>query len=146
MSDDFRALLRAHRERRRWSQERCAAECEMDHSLVSRIEGGQRNPTREAVEKLIAGLQLPDDAADALRIAAGYVPVRRGSMVADEPAVALAYMLLHDPTIAGEVKEAVREQLRGLVAVANNTARVHPRTGASLGLPVDAAALGGGEG
>ena len=46
----------------------------MDHSLVSRIESGQRHPTREAVAKLCAGLALDRGDADALWLAAGFVP------------------------------------------------------------------------
>ena len=74
MSDDFRALVRRYRERRRWSQERLAAEAEMDHSLVSRLESGQRQPTREALAKLCAGLGLDRGDADRLWLAAGFVP------------------------------------------------------------------------
>ncbi len=59
MTDDFRALLRRYRDRRRWSQERLADESEMDHSLVSRLETGGREPTRGSIAKLCAGL-TPD--------------------------------------------------------------------------------------
>jgi transcriptional regulator with XRE-family HTH domain len=70
----FRALIKAHRDARRWSQERLAAEAEMDHSLVSRIESGQRNPTREALGKLATGLRLDRERTEALLLAAGYLP------------------------------------------------------------------------
>lgn len=125
-ADDFRALLKRHRERWRWSQERCAAESALDHSLVSRLEGGQRAPTRESCLKLAAGLRLTDGERDALLISAGYAPIRRGSMVADEPGVAEVYALLRDPTIAAPVKLLVREQLAALVRVAAQTTRVRP--------------------
>lgn len=55
-SEEFRGLLKRHREARRWSQERLAAEADMDHSLVSRLESGQRCPTRDAIGKLAAVL------------------------------------------------------------------------------------------
>jgi transcriptional regulator with XRE-family HTH domain len=72
--DTFRAALRRHREARRWSQERVAAECEMDHSLVSRIESGQRGITPAALAKLCAGLELGQRDRDRLYLLAGYCP------------------------------------------------------------------------
>lgn len=71
--EDFRAILRAHRARRGWSQERLAAEAAMDHSLVSRLEGGQRAPTRDAIGKLARALSLTDAQRDRLYLAAGYI-------------------------------------------------------------------------
>lgn len=71
---DFATLLRKHREAKRWSQEYLALECNMDHSLVSRIERDQRNATRESIGKLVAGLGLAPAQADELYLAAGLVP------------------------------------------------------------------------
>lgn len=70
----FRALLRRHRDARRWSQERLASECEMDHSLMSRLESGDRAPTRESLAKLCAGLGLAGAEAEGLWLAAGLLP------------------------------------------------------------------------
>lgn len=70
----FRALVKRHREARRWSQERLAAESEADHSLVSRLESGQRRPTRENAAKLAAGLELTAAQSETLLLAAGFVP------------------------------------------------------------------------
>src|SRR5919199_2811290 len=86
-SEEFRALLKRHREARRWSQERLAAEAEMDHSLVSRLESGQRSPTREAVAKLARGLELSDEQKDRLLIVAGYFPEHVENALIEEPAV-----------------------------------------------------------
>lgn len=72
-SEAFRRLLKAHRERRRWSQERLAMEAEMDHSLVSRLESGQRGPTRDAIGKIAAGLELTPHTRDDLLMAAGFL-------------------------------------------------------------------------
>lgn len=72
--DTFRATLKRHREAHRWSQDRLAYVAEMDHSLVSRIESGHRNPTREALAKLCAGLELDEDERDRLYLLAGFVP------------------------------------------------------------------------
>lgn len=72
--DSFRATLRRHREALRWSQERLAYAAQMDHSLVSRIESGQRNPTRDAIAKLCTALELPESACDRLYLLAGFTP------------------------------------------------------------------------
>lgn len=70
----FANLLRAHRLRKRWSQECLAFECAMDHSLASRLESDKRNPTRDSLAKLCAGLGLTPAQADELYLAAGFVP------------------------------------------------------------------------
>ena len=70
----FTAALWSARTLRRWSQERLGLEAEMDHSLVSRLESGKREPTREAVDKLADGLGLAGAARDVLYASAGYLP------------------------------------------------------------------------
>lgn len=72
--DTFRATLKRHREAQRWSQERLAYAAQMDHSLVSRIESGQRNPTRDAIAKLSAAMELPESQRDRLYLLAGFTP------------------------------------------------------------------------
>ncbi len=74
MSDLFRASLKTYRNRRRWSQEHLAFEAEMDHSLVSRLESGQRKPTRDAIAKLVPVLQLTAREATILYLSAGLTP------------------------------------------------------------------------
>ena len=66
MGDDFRSLLRRYRDRKRWSQERCADECEMDHSLVSRLESGLSTGDADDLW-LAAGFLPPTLSMDALR-------------------------------------------------------------------------------
>jgi transcriptional regulator with XRE-family HTH domain len=46
----------------------------MNHSLVSRLEGGQRTPTRDSLAKLCAGLGLGREDADRLGLASGFPP------------------------------------------------------------------------
>lgn len=96
----WRLLLRRHRDARRWSQERCAAECAMDHSLVSRLESGQRAPTRETIGKLAAGLALSREDAERLHLEAGYLPP---TVAAADLARALALVRAASP---GEVEAA----------------------------------------
>lgn len=73
-TDLFRATLKRFRQRRNWSQERLAGEAEMDHSLVSRLEAGARNPTPESLGKLVPVLNVSAQEADYLYLAAGLVP------------------------------------------------------------------------
>lgn len=71
---DFRRLLRASRHVRGWSMERLATEAGIDHSLISRIESGARNPTRDTIARLARALDLDDDSAAEFSLAAGFVP------------------------------------------------------------------------
>ena len=66
--------IRAYRLARGWSQERLAAECEIDHSLMSRVETGARTATPATVAALIVGLELADDEGARLYLLAGLAP------------------------------------------------------------------------
>lgn len=116
--DEFRRLLKRHREARRWSQERLAHEAEMDHSLVSRLESGQRAPTREAVDKLARGLTLSAEQKDQLLIAAGYFPEHAENALIEEPAIRRLYLVLRDVTTPAPVRDNLRQVLSGLVEIA----------------------------
>lgn len=118
-SAEFRGLLKRHREARRWSQERLAAQAEMDHSLVSRLESGQRSPTREAIDKLARGLELPGEQKDRLLIAAGFFPEHVESALADEPMVGRLYSFLRDEQTPEPVRDNLRQVLSGLVEIAH---------------------------
>jgi transcriptional regulator with XRE-family HTH domain len=117
-AEEFRLLLKRHREARRWSQERLAAEADMDHSLVSRLESGQRSPTREAIAKLARGLELPTEQKDRLLIAAGFFPERPENALADEPAVIRLYRILRDEQTPEPVRDNLRQLLNSLSEIA----------------------------
>ena len=117
-TEEFRALLKRHREARRWSQERLASESEMDHSLVSRLESGQRSPTREAITKLARGLDLPTEQKDRLLIAAGFFPEQPENALADEPAVTRIYRILRDEHTPQPVRDNIRALLNSLTEIA----------------------------
>ena len=117
-TEAFRALLKRHREARRWSQERLASESEMDHSLVSRLESGQRSPTREAIGKLARGLDLPSEQKDRLLIAAGFFPEQPENALADEPAVTRIYRILRDEQTPQPVRDNIRALLNSLTEIA----------------------------
>lgn len=117
-SEEFRGLLKRHREARRWSQERLAAEAEMDHSLVSRLESGQRSPTRDAIGKLARGLDLAPEQKDRLLIAAGFFPEQPENALSDEPAVTRIYRILRDEKTPQPVRDNLRQLLNNLTEIA----------------------------
>jgi transcriptional regulator with XRE-family HTH domain len=104
----FREALRRFRDRRRWSQERCAFECDMDHSLVSRLESGGRTPTRAAIGKLATGLRLTPAERDELLCAAQFRPDDPAALLADEAVVARLYQVLRHGGMAGGIADALR--------------------------------------
>ena len=118
-SQEFRALVKRHREARHWSQERLAAEAAMDHSLISRLESGQRSPTRDAIDKLARGLALQPEQKDRLLIAAGFFPERAEHALVDEPMVGKLYSLLRDEETPEPVRDNLRRVLTSLVELAH---------------------------
>ena len=90
----------------------------MDHSLVSRLESGQRSATREAIGKLARGLDLVPEDKDRLLIAAGFFPDRPENALADEPTVTRIYRLLHDETMPEEKRDNLRQLLNNLTEIA----------------------------
>jgi transcriptional regulator with XRE-family HTH domain len=117
-SEEFRGLLKRHREARRWSQERLAAEAEMDHSLVSRLESGQRSPTRDAIGKLARGLELAPEQKDRMLIAAGFFPDQPENALSDEPSVTRIYRILRDEKTPQPVRDNLRQLLNNLTEIA----------------------------
>ena len=86
----FAATLARLRTARRLNHNQLAAACGLDHSYISRLERGNREPSREAVLVLAAALMASDYDRALLLRAAGYWP--------DEPAVAL--IIAHDEVYA----------------------------------------------
>ena len=73
--DGFGDVLREKRQsRHRISQSKLAELAGFDHSYVSRLETGARNPTREAVEFLADALNLDQRERAELLVAAGFTP------------------------------------------------------------------------
>jgi transcriptional regulator with XRE-family HTH domain len=75
MTSEFARLLREVRTARGLSQSQLARAIGVDHSTISRFEGGERRPRRLTVLKLARALDL--DRATLLRLlaSAGYAPV-----------------------------------------------------------------------
>jgi transcriptional regulator with XRE-family HTH domain len=70
----FGPTLRVMRERTRISQSGLAKLAAYDHSYVSRLEAGERLPTRDAVTRLCKAMALDPDSCGTLLAAAGFLP------------------------------------------------------------------------
>lgn len=122
----FAQLLKQHRESIRMSQSRLAEVAGFDHSYVSRLESGNRTPTRDAVIKLAEALGLEPEQRDNLLASAGYMPQRVESLLADEPILTEVLRLLQ----SHDVPEAVRHDVRQMLQLVVKQARL-----AALGWP-----------
>lgn len=76
--EGFGPLLNRYREERRVSQSEIGRRTGYDHSYVSRLLNGSRLPSREAVQKLSAALNLNEQGTERLFAAAGFLPVNGG--------------------------------------------------------------------
>lgn len=79
----FPATLASFRTARDWSQRQLADEAGYDHSYISRLEAGSREPSNFTVAVLAGVLGLGRAENDLLHISAGYLPP--GGWVLDGP-------------------------------------------------------------
>lgn len=70
----FSLELKTQREAMGLSQSKLADLADLDHSYVSRLESGARQPTRDAVYSLSTALGATETETRALLLAAGYSP------------------------------------------------------------------------
>lgn len=117
VSEAFMQQIRALRASRRWSQERASENCDMDHSLFSRLEGGSRVPTPESVAKIVAGFALDARRADALYAAAGFLPPSLAPLVAQGESDHLIYELARVLHEGGQRATLVAAALMAILAI-----------------------------
>lgn len=115
MSQNFAPLLRAIRESRGMSQAALARITDLDSGYLTRCEQGTRVPaTLDVIERLVGGLGCSDAEADALRVAAGFLPPAVARVGPADPAIVTLARLL-DPTVFSEsTRQSVRSVVRGL--------------------------------
>lgn len=77
MTTPFGAVLQETLKRNRLSQSRAAEQAGYDHSYVCRLCLGQRAPSREFIDFLVAGCGLDADEAGQLYGAAGFIDTDR---------------------------------------------------------------------
>lgn len=115
---EFGQLLKSLRERRGVSQSRLAERAEFDHSYVSRLEGGARMPTRDAVDRLGDAMELGESERDMLLAAAGFLPRDFSKILSAEPVLGEVFYLLSDEQLSAEYRENMRQILHLLAAQA----------------------------
>jgi transcriptional regulator with XRE-family HTH domain len=116
----FSQLLKQFRGENRVSQSRLAEMAGFDHSYVSRLESGNRLPTREAVVKLAEALRVSAREKDSLLAAAGFMPQRVESLLANEPVLTDVLHILQ----GADVPEHVRADVRGILTLVVRQARL----------------------
>lgn len=109
---EFGVQLKGLREARRVSQSKLAERADFDHSYVSRLESGARMPTRDAVERLAAALEVSGAEQDGLLAAAGFLPRDVSSLLSEEPVVGEVLGLLQDDDVPAEYRDNMRQVLR----------------------------------
>lgn len=116
----FGVTLEAFRERAGFSQSKLAELAGFDHSYMSRLERGGRNPTRPAVDRLAAALEL--DSADTIELtrAAGFLP-REEIAALDADLIALS-MVLRRVEKGGPRGVVWGAEARAIVRAVTNTA------------------------
>jgi len=123
---EFGQLLKALRERRGVSQSKLAERAEFDHSYVSRLEGGARMPTRDAVDRLGGALGLGESERDALLAAAGFLPRDVTNLLSSEPVLGEVLDLLKNEGVPSEYRENMRQVLHLLAQQARFAMRSTP--------------------
>lgn len=131
MGMEFGGLLKSMREARRISQSKLAERADFDHSYVSRLESGARMPTREAVERLAAALNLAQTEEDSLLAAAGFLPRDVSSLLSDEPVLGEVLDLLQNDSVPLEYRNNIRQVLRLLTEQARFAIRPRHQDGLS---------------
>ena len=107
----------------RMSQSRLSDIAGFDRSYVSRLELGQRLPSRDAVLRLSAAMQLSADNRDRLLLAAGYMPLDVRNLIDSEPVIGDLVALLEDRMVTDEVRDDVRT---AIAVVIRQARRVPP--------------------
>lgn len=115
MNQRFATMLRVIRESRGMSQATLARLTDLDSGYLTRCEQGTRVPaTLDVIERLIGALRCSDAEANALRVAAGFLPPAVARVGPADPEIVTLARLL-DPTVFSEAtRQSVRSVVRGL--------------------------------
>jgi transcriptional regulator with XRE-family HTH domain len=70
---DFGYTLKRYRERTGLSQSKLAEKAEFDHSYLCRLESGERQPARSAVDRIVKALGLQEPDTSILMGSAGFM-------------------------------------------------------------------------
>src|SRR5687767_6216650 len=110
----FGSALRAHRDQIGMSQSRLGDRAGFDHSYVSRLESGERTPSRDAVWLLAEALGLSMAETDQLLALAGFVPDDPAILLSNWPALATLAGVLGDDRLSAAYRESIERQLAAI--------------------------------
>jgi transcriptional regulator with XRE-family HTH domain len=114
----FGQTMKALRESRRMSQGQLGRATGYDHSYISRIEAGNRRPSREVVSHLADTLGLVDNERNAFFAAGGFLP--EDVPFAHMPAAFWdAALIMNDPQIDQPLKHLLTSTVASAVATIN---------------------------
>lgn len=112
----FGQALRAYRSRNRLTQSALGDLADLDHAHISRLESGERAPSRDAVERLATALHLTTGDRDRLLITAGML-----TPAMEDALVQRLGLTLVNPAIT----DARKRQLRQAVALLVDATQEH---------------------
>lgn len=121
-SPTLAVLLPRLRDRRRLSQSRLAERAGFDHSYISRIECGNRTPTRNGTLAIAAALELDEAETDILLMSAGYAPDDYRSPFLHVPELARLIDLIVYASMPPERRKNLIATVGGIAAAYESTA------------------------
>lgn len=110
-------LLRQHRNHRGLSQTRLAENAGCEHSYLSRLETGGRQPSRDTLEGIIRALDLDHEQADELRLAYGFRAASDLAVLAGEPELVRLALALRSSRLEPERADRLRAAIDNLAAL-----------------------------
>ena len=109
---EFGAALKRRRLARGISQSKLALDAGFDHSYLSRIEAGERNPTYSAILAMTVALDCTDDERDVLLMYGGFLPPGWRAIDSD---LLVLHAALHSDELPDGFRAAMRDAVRALV-------------------------------
>ena len=119
---DFGQRLKWLREQRRLSQSKLAEKACFDHSFLSRLESGNRVPSRDAVNRLADALNATERERDELLDAAGFRATDPAAFALTDPTLRELARVLSDTTLPPGYVLTLRGAVQAMVDMADSRA------------------------
>jgi transcriptional regulator with XRE-family HTH domain len=117
---DFASTLKTFRRRARISQAALGRVCDLDHSYISRLESGNRSPSRDTVGRISAELGLSASDNAVLLHAAGFISADERSPMS--PLAVEVHSLLSDEQTPLPYRMMVAQVIGSLVSGSRSSA------------------------
>lgn len=109
---NFPAALAQIRKDLGLSQAKLARLVGVDHSYVSRLEGGTRTPSLEFVLKMAERCELSDGVKDTLLVRAGYIPQTSFAFLNTDVDLMKVYRHLNNPDLTNDTRLYISNLLK----------------------------------